>query len=75
MTANLTLEINSGTSGLSNARIEFAMAVSMVELNAEKADIRTYVRLFWRISTGTKPSANLAAAKTRTINKIKPRVF
>lgn len=52
--ANLT-ELNmSGTSGLSNALVDAAVAASIALLRAERLLILTYVKLCQRISRGTK---------------------
>ena len=73
LTTNLTELMISGTSGLSSARVEALTAYSTAELNAENAEIRTYVTLTSLTSTGTKPFANVEAPATKPMLIIRPR--
>lgn len=72
LTVNLTELMSSGTSGLSSARVELATAVSIAELKAENELMRTYVKLVALTGSGTKPSANFAAAETKQMLMMRP---
>lgn len=69
----LTTLIVKGTSGLSKARVDVETAVSIAELNAEKALIRIYVTLKDLVSAGMNPLANVGAPKRKPRLITKPK--
>lgn len=73
-TTTLTELIRRGTSGLSRALVALETATSRAELKAEKALIRTYVRLASWTACGTKVAENSFAALANIILMIVPRM-
>lgn len=62
-----------GTSGLSKVLVQVETATWMEEESATGAEMRTYVKLAFLTSTGTKDDAKDSAAAMRMIVMMKPR--
>ena len=74
LTANLTVLIISGTSGLSKDLVALDTAVSMAELRHWKELRRMFVKLVLRVPAGTNPSANVEAEETKMILSSNPSI-